>query len=53
MKNIKSTTVCAVLNKNKIGLRSGVYIQKEKQLYFDFIEDSEIVFFDLPEFKND
>ena len=38
------------LNKNKIELRSGVYIQKEKQLYFDFIEDSEIVFFDLPEF---
>ena len=38
------------LNKNKIEKRAGVYIHKEKRLYFDFIEDSEIVFFDLPEF---
>ena len=37
------------LNKNKIEKRTGVYIHKEKRLYFDFIEDSEIVFVDLPE----
>ena len=38
------------LNNNKLEHRTGVYIHKEKQLNFDFIVDTEIVFIDLPEF---
>ena len=37
-----------MINKNIVKSRDGVYIKNENKLYFNFQEDSELIFFDLP-----
>ena len=43
-----STTI----NKNEVQSRDGVFIRNENKLYFNFNEDSELIFFDLPAGSN-
>ena len=43
-----STTI----NKNEVQSRDGVFIKNENKLYFNFKEDSELIFFDLPAGSN-
>ena len=43
-----STTI----NKNEVQSRDGVFINNENKLYFNFKEDSELIFFDLPAGSN-
>ena len=37
-----------MINKNIVKSRDGVFINNENKLYFNFKEDSELLFFDLP-----
>ena len=37
-----------MINKNIVKSRDGVFIKNENKLYFNFQEDSELIFFDLP-----
>ena len=37
-----------MINKNRVNSRDGVFIINEDNLYFNFQEDSELIFFDLP-----
>jgi len=37
-----------MINKNRVNSRDGVFIKNENKLYFNFKEDSELLFFDLP-----
>ena len=37
-----------MINKNIVKSRDGVFIKNENKLYFNFKEDSELLFFDLP-----
>ena len=37
-----------MINKNRVNSRDGVFIINEDNLYFNFQEDSELLFFDLP-----
>ena len=43
-----STTI----NKNEVQSRDGVFFKNENKLYFNFKEDSELIFFDLPAGSN-
>ena len=43
-----STTI----NNNEVQSRDGVFIKNENKLYFNFKEDSELIFFDLPAGSN-
>ena len=43
-----STTI----NKNEVQSRDGVFIKNENKLYFNFKENSELIFFDLPAGSN-
>ena len=38
-----------MINKNRVNSRDGVFINNENKLDFNFQEDSELLFFDLPE----
>ena len=40
------------INKNEVQSRDGVFIKNENKLYFNFKEDSELIFFDLPAGSN-